>query len=1185
MSKLKVAEPKNGGGGLTTLQRLMVAWTSVAVLVGAAWLSLAQAGLAVEFQGIWPRTVPRCRCYPGESCWPSTADWTAFNKTIGGRLIATVPIGAVCHDTFPGVGYDAARCAEIQGLWPKAELHEETTHSVMAAFWSNNSCDPFTSRDSPCEVGSYVQFAVNAANADHYKKTIAFAAKNNIRLVIRNTGHDYMGKSTGAGGLALWTHNIKDRSIIDYKSSYYTGKAMKIGAGVSAGEAQETANAKGLLVVDGDCPTVGIAGGYTQGGGSTPLGSKFGLAADNVLEWEVVTADGRQLTATPTKNSDLYWALSGGGGGTYAAVLSMTVRLHKNMKTAGATLQFVDTTDAFWKVLADFLVNIPAVIKAGASIYWQVIPPAYTGLPGHLFNLPQLYFPGGNGKELEKLMKPTFDSLKKNGIQYAYTTKDYNNFQDAFSTLNPYQNITEINIGGRLIPKSLVSNKISATLLADSIKFITNTGGIFAGVSADVSKTPNVDNSANPEWRKSAFLAFYGIPYDRTNFATNLVSQQAVTNVLTPALEKLTPGGGAYLNEADPNQRNWQTVFYGPINYAKLFLIKKKYDPLGIFWGPTTVGSEAPVHIYSPCCSVVNMHSGLVFSLLLAGVSAGIVRERNPPTCRSAPGDPTWPSQANWNSLNSTVNGRLIATIPIGASCHTSFISPLTGQPVSTYNAAQCAALRNTWHFPETHIENPSSPMAYTATSNSCNPFSAASSSCTIGNHAVYAIDAVTTSDLQAGINFARQHNLRIVIKNTGHDYLGKSTGAHSLSLWTHNFKTKQVINNYVSATYSGAAIKLGAGVLGIEAFRFANEHNLVVVGGNCPTVGIAGGYAQGGGIGPLSSVKGLATEQVLAWEVITAAGDLVIADPSNNANLYWALRGGGGGTYGLVVSMTVKAYPDSYTASSVISVAQTATNIDAIYAGFKQWMVTELPKLVDEGIYVLWILNPTGFIVQARFAFGKHQAELDALMQPTLAILNGLNLSPEYFSFEAPSFLRAYEDSPGGQWNVSDFNTGGRLVPRSLVNSSNSSEVDALVSVFRHIGTQTLLTGVCFNVSSFVSYPDENAVNPYFRTSLFNVFLGIPTVYDSWQANLDSMNTITNDFLAGIAALTPNGGAYLNEADVQQPNWQSVFYGSHWTRLSAIKRQYDPNDAFYAPTAVGSERWEERQDGRLCRV
>jgi hypothetical protein len=71
----------------------------------------------------------------------------------------------------------------------------------------------------------------------------------------------------------------------------------------------------------------------------------------------------------------------------------------------------------------------------------------------------------------------------------------------------------------------------------------------------------------------------------------NLADQHTVTNVLDPTLDKLTVKDAAYLNEADFNRPNWQQAFYGT-NYPRLVSIKKKYDPNGIFWGPTAVGNE-----------------------------------------------------------------------------------------------------------------------------------------------------------------------------------------------------------------------------------------------------------------------------------------------------------------------------------------------------------------------------------------------------------------------------------------------------------------------------------------------------------------------------------------------------------------------------------------------------------------
>ena len=81
------------------------------------------------------------------------------------------------------------------------------------------------------------------------------------------TVKSYNGKSTGAGSLGIWTHHLRDIDFIDYKDARYTGKAYKIGAGVLGIEAYEAADKLGLTVTSGECPTVGIAGGYTQGGG------------------------------------------------------------------------------------------------------------------------------------------------------------------------------------------------------------------------------------------------------------------------------------------------------------------------------------------------------------------------------------------------------------------------------------------------------------------------------------------------------------------------------------------------------------------------------------------------------------------------------------------------------------------------------------------------------------------------------------------------------------------------------------------------------------------------------------------------------------------------------------------------------------------------------------------------------
>lgn len=184
-----------------------------------------------------------------------------------------------------------------------------SSSSIMAPFFANQSCDPFTAQDRPCVLGNYVEYAVNVTDVADVAAAIKFAQDKNVRLVIRNTGHDYLGRSTGAGALGVWTHHLKDITPVQWNASDYSGVALKVGSGVQGYELLTAANALGRVAITGECPTVGVAGGYTQNGGHSALSTNFGLGADQTLAFEVVTASGEVVTASKTENSDLYWAL------------------------------------------------------------------------------------------------------------------------------------------------------------------------------------------------------------------------------------------------------------------------------------------------------------------------------------------------------------------------------------------------------------------------------------------------------------------------------------------------------------------------------------------------------------------------------------------------------------------------------------------------------------------------------------------------------------------------------------------------------------------------------------------------------------------------------------------------------------------------------------------------------------
>ncbi|KXG54276.1 FAD-binding, type 2 [Penicillium griseofulvum] len=524
-----------------------------------------------------------CHCMPQDPCWPEDHIWARFNNTVDGRLIATIPIASVCHiDSF--TLYEQSQCAQLQSNWGFAATHYESPSSVMAPIFTNLSCNPFSSKTSPCTIGNYVQYAVNATDAAHVQKTIHFAARHNIRLVIRNTGHDLLGKSTGAGGLAIWLHYMKDISIVDYDSSEYAGKAIKVGAGVQSFEGSDAAYKAGLVIVGGSCTTISLAGGYSQGGGHSQLASYVGLAADQVLEWEVVLANGDLVIASPSDYPDLYWALSGGGGGTYGVVVSMTSKAYPELPTVSGNLSFSDTgvsRDTVFEAVEMFISILPSIGDAGGASVWWLTNTTLATTPTTI--------PGGTATLFNSLFNPLITFLERNNIQHRFYVNDFPTYYNAFQTMSPPNNITDQLLGGRLIPRSVVEQSL-ASLKTEFRNIVErNAGFLISGIMVNSSRVSYPDNSVNPAWRHALMDVVIGGAFDYADWDSNVARQAVITDIIMPPLEELTPGSGAYLNEADPNQKDWQQAFYGD-NYDSLLEIKRRYDPDNRFYSFKGVG-------------------------------------------------------------------------------------------------------------------------------------------------------------------------------------------------------------------------------------------------------------------------------------------------------------------------------------------------------------------------------------------------------------------------------------------------------------------------------------------------------------------------------------------------------------------------------------------------------------------
>ncbi|KAI1859837.1 hypothetical protein JX265_010286 [Neoarthrinium moseri] len=564
--------------------------------------------------------------------------------------------------------------------------------------------------------------------------------------------------------------------------------------------------------------------------------------------------------------------------------------------------------------------------------------------------------------------------------------------------------------------------------------------------------------------------------------------------------------------------------------------------------------------------------------------------------CKVFPGDAAWPSSDEWNALDDALGGALIKTVPLAAPCYREW---------EVYNAAKCEAIVANWTNPHTHMEDPTSVMWPVWEGLTCLPVDGTgNSSCTIGGYPTYAVNATTVAHIQLAINFARNSGLRIVIKNTGHDYLGKSSGAGALSIWTHNLKSIEYLPNFGRSSVK--AIHAGAGVTSLEVSQIAYGHDASVVAGMCASVGFAGGYFTGGGLSPLSSLFGMAADHILAAGVVTADGQYVIASPESHPDLFWAIRGGGGSTWGVVTSVVVRLHPTIPLTTSAISF-QTSANVsnETFWEGARSYF-ENIERFTSAGFY--------GFSNTRRLSSFYNNSDFSFALEPMLApntTIEAFNrVTKPFFDrlkelgipyTNEQKFYESFHEGWIATWpdehlvvTVPTITEGSRLFPRELF--TNPEGIENSLQAIRTVSERGYdITG--FALAPRNPFHVDNSVNPALRNALGHFSSGVVFAEHSTSEQMaatqaELMNNIL-DVWREVAPSEKMGGSYLNEANIMEPNWQDDFYGLNYPELLRIKRTYDPYSVFYATTGVGSEDWEVRsmeqgirtQNGRLCRL
>lgn len=518
--------------------------------------------------------------------------------------------------------------------------------------------------------------------------------------------------------------------------------------------------------------------------------------------------------------------------------------------------------------------------------------------------------------------------------------------------------------------------------------------------------------------------------------------------------------------------------------------------------------------------------------------------------CKAVPGTVSWPSASAWDALNTTLSGNLIAPTPPGAVCH-------PNQP--SYNNATCAVVADLWTTSWAfHSDDPVSVAENNWSNDTCLPYP--QDPCSGAGYPVYVVNASKPEHVQAGVNFARESNVRLIVKGTGHDFRGRTVAPNSLSIWTRYLRGLIYHESYQTCphlspqdlnAYNGPAVTASAGENLGAAFSLANQHGSIIIVGSSATVGV-GGFLTGGGQSLMSSQKGLAADAVLEASVVLPSGEIITANACQNPDIFWAIRGGGGSTLGVILNFTFKAFPSEPISSLQFGFENPTLNDDKFWEAMT-YMATQFPMLANSGVTAFASLVPGNSTTPSTFSgvfqgVNQSDAQTTAIMQPLADYFNS-----SYGSDIRSQITDVKEYTSYYDWFLAQQSEATTPLGINLALASRILDEKALNHPnFTALMKKAAAAGVAFNGVAGPgthAYPsDFNAVTPawrtgYVHTSVFiksvnlreipaNGYLVVGTVWPPFDeaAEAAAIETLTYNTSAALRELAPDMGSYLNE-------------------------------------------------------
>ncbi|KAJ6600933.1 FAD-binding domain-containing protein [Mycena sp. CBHHK59/15] len=504
-------------------------------------------------------------------------------------------------------------------------------------------------------------------------------------------------------------------------------------------------------------------------------------------------------------------------------------------------------------------------------------------------------------------------------------------------------------------------------------------------------------------------------------------------------------------------------------------------------------------------------------------------------------------------SLNTTLGGRLGETRPISEPCYEDSTSDACKYVQENYvNSTFRGDVYGATMYPvwETcfatdqgcvlNYEDPTDPTPWTI------------QKCEIGSLSSAYLAVESAEDVQYAFAFANSTGTLLSIKNTGHDFIGRSVLKNSLALWISYNAT--FVPECGQADVNYTAITLGAGAQWYDMYKFADDHNVTVVGGYHPTVGASGGWLMGAGYSVLTPTLGLGVDRALQFKIVTPDG---------------ALRGGGGGTFGVVLESTILATPRLTLQVASVSfnrTEETARNF--------------LKLVIDNGVE--WSeAGWGGHIYQNSFISVNplltHEEALESMKNAsdyTLA-LNGSVVIEELPSFFA--FFEKYVPAAEAVVGVHPV-LGTRLIPTSIF--SNETAKAQLLDAFAVMLPYATVDPQINAVTPLLYNHTEGATSvlPAWREALWQVVFAAEVSWNATEAEKQEVFSLVDSVTQLLRDVAPDSGAYMNEVFIYEPDFETAFWGNNYPRLLALRHKYDPNGLLDCWHCVG---WQGAQDER----